>query len=855
MFSSDAFIIALNSKVPSTVLRALEQLPSYVIFHPQEADLVMDSLYELYIISEGNIINSIICCIRKIITYFSDQTKIFNILLPKVLKILLSTTTHPVNDVILYAVQSIRPLICFSPDAVFEAMCSFMDRYQSSDEIRSSPKLSILALLPYFYALPSKGESRQLRQDRASERMLTQVTTMLNSIIDDVTFIEGIAPITDGVLSLCEHYSPIFLSNISRYFEQNFEKFQKELLQIPSRTDCFGNVLRTRLKSGDFIITYTNEERLAYIVSLANRANFEKLLETFFLKLFGPTEDAVYYRTERGYEELLSILQCRPQDAHNNPRLEALVTSVGTANPDLLMSIIQSLAAIVTIHPIHIKSYVLFCALLLLGPDLTAIARDTIMETMVYIVINLQLRLTTTLDSTPTTEAVLRKHHMWDLNQRVLTSILALLDRASGITHAAEMMAGREPVREGINAIVILHVVRILGTIPTFERLGYSLQNLTPAFIRTTLELLEQTVMTICTVPPELVTMLTKMSEESDPRPQLLPNCSLITYMSGATITKSTKSLLVELVVQIGGFLEYAKLVDDGEMITDCLKSLLAFTLTPNHALARLMAFVILDSKKDIIKRRISSMVYHGLFDPSWRVRLEVWKILARDNFLGLIESYEHSVPENLLLDQQNFNMNRDCLTNLPISVILWCFDSVAVVRETCVKEFDDYYEEYFKRRSPLRTPPPTKSSPLVHEYLTEPCGKMHMLVNKRLLNMCDTLLAATRYYYRTIGVEILAFCYRVLTSIRDALGGPKKGANRPGKDYAALHDSIRRVIELFRLTAQTDCRNVRIALIISLADRHDDEALAEVVETLRRDPALKGEIARYFRPAPAGKQ
>lgn len=85
--------------------------------------------------------------------------------------------------------------------------------------------------------------------------------------------------------------------------------------------------------------------------------------------------------------------------------------------------------------------------------------------------------------------------------------------------------------------------------------------------------LINQTAITVCTVPREVILQMlnhlnleVKLSQpdiadtspvHSSDQHIIISNCSLITYMSGAPITKLTKLLLVELVHQIDQLLAY----------------------------------------------------------------------------------------------------------------------------------------------------------------------------------------------------------------------------------------------------------------------------------------------------------
>lgn len=875
MLSLNSIIASLNSTIPAVVSQTLDQLPAYALSNPRDSDHILDHLYELYIVSEGNLINMILSCVRKIVVLLADDRQLFLELLPKALKILFSTTTHPMYDVILYSVQSIRMLIPFAPQEIFDSMCTFMNSYQSPDEVRSSPKLSILALLPYFYVGPDPQDNFLQNFDTPTGITDAKITELIRNIVQEVTFAEGIAPIADGVLSLCELYGPIFLSSMPKYFEDKMEAIQKKLFDIPSKTDLCGKEVHVRMKTGDFLLNYSDDERQVYILGLSGHIDFSHIIDLFFKQLIGADFVLNNYLTPVYTQNLMRRLQGLLKD-DLVPSLSAPAAKISYENADLLTSILHSLSVIVVVQPCHVGAYLLLITLILEAADRQLVTKEIIMETVVYLAISLQHKLGTNLSIAPNSKAAKahEKHHTREHNQAVLDVILSITIKIINICKEIE---GQQNVsdrpREVVSPTLILHITRVLGCIGSFMDAEYSLAALTSSTLKNVMTLINQTAITVCTVPREVILQIlnhlnleVKLSQpdiadtspvHSSDQHIIISNCSLITYMSGAPITKLTKLLLVELVHQIDQLLAYfvkRPLEDPSEdFVSLCIEAILPFTVTPNYALARYFAFHVLESYKEHISLNILPLVKYGLFDPSWRVRLATWNMLARHNFTDLVSMYNPAIPENLLLESNDLIMNRDCLSSIPVSIILWCYDSVAVVRDSCIQAFSGWFARVFDTDVGILNPKlPDPSSPAASKldaYLRpEAYTVVHLTVNK-LIYICDHLLTSLRYYYRAVAIEILFFAYRILSevinSLSDRLG---KGLKVLEPKMQELDAALQRVISFLVMTAKTDSQNVKYVMIFAMADCYKDRQLEGVVNILKLDPAVSQEAIRVFR-------
>lgn len=857
------------------VSQTLDQLPAYASSNRMDSGHILDHLYELYIVSEGNLINVILSCVRKIVILLADDRQVFLELLPKALKILFSTTTHPMYDVILYSVQSIRMLIPFAPQEIFDSMCTFMNSYQSPDEVRSSPKLSILALLPYFYVGPDPQNNFLQNFDTPTAITDAKVTELIKTIVQEVTFAEGIAPIADGVLSLCELYGPIFLSSMPKYFEDKIEAIQKKLFGIPSKTDVYGKEVHLRMKTGDFLLNYSDDERQVYVLSLSGHVDFSHIIDLFFKQLIGAEFVLANYLTPVYIQNLMKRLRGSLND-DLVPPLSAQIVKIPYENADLLTSILHSLSVIVVVQPCHVGAYLLLIAFIFECIDRQTVTKEIMMETVVYLAINLQHKLATNLEITPDSKVAKarEKHHTKEHNQAVLDVILSITIKVINVCKEIEAQQNvSDRPREIVSPTLILHITRVLGCMSAFLDADYNLSFLTPSILRNAMTLINQTANTVCTVPREIILQIfnhlnieAKLSQadateaspiHSSDQHIIISNCSLITYMSGAPITKLTKMLLVELVHQIDQLLNYfvkrplADLSDD--FISLCIEAILPFTVTPNYALARYFAFHVLENYKEHISLNILPLVKYGLFDPSWRVRLATWNILARHSFSDLISMYNPTIPENLLLESNDLIMNRDCLSSVPISIILWCYDSVAVVRDSCVQAFSKWLANAFDNDAGILNPKlPDPSSPAAGKldaYLRPDVYNVVYLTINRLIHMCDHLLTSLRYYYRAIAVEILFFAYRalseVINSLNDRLG---KGLKPLEPKMQELDTALQRVISFLIMTAKTDSQNVKYVMIFTMADCYKDHQLESVVDILKLDPAVSQEAIRVFR-------
>lgn len=874
MMNLNSIIASLNSTVPAVVSQMLDQLPAYAIVNPQDSGHILDRLYELYIVSEGSLINIILSCVRKIVILLADDRQIFLELLPRALKILFSTTTHPMYDVILYSVQSIRMLIPFAPQEIFDGMCTFMNSYQSPDEVRSSPKLSILALLPYFYVKPDPQAKTSQSSNTSTDITDARTTELIKTIVQEVTFAEGIAPIADGVLSLCELYGPIFLSSIPKYFEDKIETLQKKLFAIPSKTDLYGDEVHFRMKTGDFLLNYSDDERQVYVLGLSGRVDFTHIIDLFFKQLIGADFVLDNYLTSIYTQNLMRRLQGSLKD-DLVPTLFAPSTKIPYENADLLTSILHSLSVIVVVQPCHVGAYLLLIALIFEAADRPTVTKEIIMETVVYLAINLQHKLAADLsiESGSSIAKARDKHHSKEQNQVLLDAIFSITIKIINICKEIESQQSiSDRPREIVSPTLILHVTRVLGCMRSFIDAQYNLSPLTPDILKNAMTLINQTAITVCTVPREIISQIfnhlnieAKLSQ-SDPSESnpvhsnhqhiIISNCSLITYMSGAPITKMTKLLLVELVHQIDQLLSYfvkeQAMNTSEDFISLCIEAILPFTVTPNYALARYFAFHVLESYKDNISLNILPLVKYGLFDPSWRVRLATWRILARHNFSDLINMYEPTIPENLLLESNDLIMNRDCLSSIPISIILWCYDSVAVVRDACVQAFTEWLSKVFDTDAGiLNSKFPDPSSPnagKLDAYLQPKAYDAVRLTVDKLIHMCDHLLTSLRYYYRAVAVEVLFCAYRILSEVINSLNSRlSKGMKALEPRMRELNDALQRVVSFLVLTAKTDSQNVKYVMIFTMADCYKDRQLESVVNTLKSDQTVSKEAIQAF--------
>lgn len=874
MMSLNSIIASLNSTVPAVVSQTLDQLPAYAIINPQDSGHILDHLYELYVVSEGSLINIILSCVRKIVILLADDRQTFLELLPRALKILFSTTTHPMYDVILYSVQSIRMLIPFAPQEIFDAMCTFMNSYQSPDEVRSSPKLSILALLPYFYVKPDAQAKLPQNSITSTDITDAKTTELIKTIVQEVTFTEGIAPIADGVLSLCEVYGPIFLSSIPKYFEDKIEALQKKLFNIPSKTDLYGEEVHFRMKTGDFLLNYSDDERQVYLLGLSGRIDFTHIINLFFKQLISADFVLDNYLTSIYTKNLMKRLQGSLKD-DLVPTLSTPSLKIPYENADLLTSILHSLTVIVVVQPCHVGAYLLLIALIFEAVDRPTVTKEIIMETVVYLAVNLQHQLAANLSIEPNSSIAMArdKHHSKEQNQLLLDVILSITIKIINLCKEIESQQNiSDRPREIVSPTLILHVTRVLGCMRSFLDAQYNLSLLTTEVLKNTMTLINQTAITVCTVPREIISQISnylnmeaKLSQ-SDPTESnqlysshqhiIISNCSLITYMSGAPITKMTKLLLVELVYQIdqllGYFVKEHAMNTTEDFISLCIEAILPFTVTPNYALARYFAFHVLESYKSHIPLNILPFVKYGLFDPSWRVRLATWRILARHNFSDLINMYDPAIPENLLLESNDLIMNRDCLSTIPISIILWCYDSVAVVRDSCVQAFSEWVLKVFDTDAGLFNPQfPNPSSPdagKLDAYLRPKVYDAVCLTVNKLIHMCDHLLTSLRYYYRAVAVEVLFCAYRILSEVINSIN------NRFSKSIKALepkmqelNDALQRVISFLVITAKTDSQNVKYVMISTMADCYKDRQLETVVNTLKLDQTVSQEALRVF--------
>lgn len=830
MQSTRAILTALESKSPVVVRQALDQIPAFVLFHREELEGIFNALYEQSIISEGAILTNIITCIRKVTVSFSDDHEYYDKILPIVLKILFSCTSHPSNEVILHSVNAIRSLICFSPQLVFDTMRIFLDNYQTSDETLSNPKLSALALLPYFYpmlaATPSIVENT--------------ITVLMTDILAEVTYQEGIAALTDGIVTLCEQYSTVSILDTGKYFANVCERFQREAVDLEPVP-----AIKNRTKFGDFRLSYTTQERIDYILYLRQHISFQPMVN-------------VLVRCACEINNVSVTTQCLQS-------LCAICTISSQFMPDMVNVINRTLGSG--------------------AAKGGAILKDTIIEHLVYLLVSITVFLTPEYEralanaarqgltpaggpvdapdagagaSAGANTIVGGPRHPLDYSVKhvvdaFLMVLVLLVDTYCTGDKGADSAADK---REMVSANLVLQIIRILGTIHLFERyVDFNL--LSVEFVGSCLDLINQTTVLISTVPAQVVLQI--ISSLCDFSSSILvSNCSLITNLQGAQINKQTKGMLVEVVLLLEGVIHLLGRVDKDLIATHVLPIILCLSINPNFSPSRFAAFHLFEACRAQIPVDVCLLVRHGVCDPSWRVRDEVWCILARSSMLQLIQStdLQSTMMLNPLLNSTRTIVNRDYLASIRPSFLLWVTDTVYEIRRKALAFLGALHTDAFVTQ-PVRIfsePSGAKSVEGLRGRDIDPeKAAIRAAVSVYLLPTTERLLAGTKCYHRITGVQVAMFCFRVLTAyaaiVREHFLTQRETIDRSTWTAEVAHcgAEVDRVLSMLLIIVRTDCRVVQLALARAVAGCAADERLAEVVASLRGNAALCPEVRRLL--------